>query len=144
MNAGFRFHHVTPVIAGMLLIACSSSPISRIDANRDAYDSWPVDIKSAVLNERVIKGMTPEQVETAWGKPTEIVSRASQAGIDEVWIYRKGGGASGVLKNTGLVLGTGIGGVNVGTGIGGGGSSTVTEENEVVFNDGVVVRVRDG
>lgn len=127
--------------AALLLVACSTSPVSRIDANREAYDSWPVEVKEAILGERVVKGMTPEQVEMALGKPTEVISRASRAGQDEVWVYRKGGGASSVLKNTGLSIGTGIGGVNVGTGMGGGRS--VTEEQEVVFRDGVVVRAEE-
>ena len=122
----------------LLAAGCASSPMSRIDEHRAKYESWPLDVQEAVLNGEARKGMTREQVEVALGKPTEIVSRS---GDDEVWVYRKGGGAgSGLLNNTGLSVGTGIGGVSVGTGIGGGGSRRTPEEEEVVFVNGVVVR----
>jgi hypothetical protein len=117
---------------------CATSTISRIDANRAAYESWPVEVQEAVLNGHVKPGMTPEQVEMSVGKPTEVVNRAVNAGDDEVWIYRKGGGSS-ALKNTSISLGGGIGGVNVGTG-GMGGGGAPEEEHEVAFQNGVVVR----
>lgn len=116
--------------------------MSRIDSNRARYESWPLEVQEAVLNGRARKGMTPEQVEMALGKPTEVVSRGA-AGEDEVWVYRKseGGTGSGLLKNTGVSLGGGLGGVNVGTGMrGGGGRGQTPEETEVVFSKGVVIR----
>ena len=122
--------------------ACSSSPISRIDANRAKYESWPLEVQQAVLNGRAIKGMTPAQVEMSLGKPSEIVTR-SASGDDEVWVYKKGGalgGLGGALKNTGVSIGTGIGGVGVGTSTGGGGMGPAPEEIEVVFRNGVVSR----
>jgi hypothetical protein len=130
--------------ATLLLVAvlagCSSSPISRIDANRARYESWPIEVQEAILNNEARKGMTPEQVEMALGKPTEVVTRSARAGEDEVWVYRKGSGVgSSLLKNTGLSVGGGVGGVSVGTGVGGGGRS-ISEEREVVFGNGVVVR----
>ena len=140
MNSGFRFPHIVPLFAALFVIACSTSPISRIDSNRDAYDTWPVEVKEAVLNQQAIPGMTPEQVEMALGKPTQVISRAGKSGVDEVWIYRKGGGGSSLLKNTGLSVGTNIGGVGIGTGMGGSGRSSVKDEQEVVFREGVVVR----
>lgn len=137
-STGFRFHHIAPLAAALFVIACSTSSITRIDSNRDAYESWPVDVQEAVLGQRAIAGMTPEQVEMALGRPTDVISRNSKTGIDEVWIYRKGGGAGSLLKNTGLSVGTNIGGVGVGTGMGGG--QSIQDEQEVVFRDGVVVR----
>lgn len=127
-------------IASLLAVCagCSTSPLSRIDANRDRYESWPVEVKEAVLAGEARKGMTREQVEVAMGKPSEVIYR----GNDEVWVYRKGGGlGSGLLKNTGVSVGTSVGGVGVGTGVPlGGGRRNVTEEEEVVFIDGVVTR----
>ena len=125
--------------AGLALAGCSSSPLSRIDSNRARYESWPIDVQEAVLNGEVKKGMTPEQVEMALGKPSQVISRSSRAGEDEVWVYRKGGTGSGLLNNTGISLGGGMGGVNVGTG-GGGRRASNAEEHEVVFGNGVVVR----
>lgn len=122
----------------------SSSPISRIDADRAKYESWPLDVQQAILNGEAIKGMTPEQVEMALGKPTQVVTRSAKSGDDEVWVYRKGGalsGLGGVLKNTGVSIGGGTGGVGVGTSVGGGGGGGPgPEEIEVVFRDGVVSR----
>lgn len=129
------------IVGCALLSACSSSPISRIDANRGRYESWPVEVQEAVLNGRAIKGMTKEQVEMALGKPTEVVSRSAKAGEDEVWVYRKGGGGlSSVLGNSGVSVGGGVGGVGVGVGGLGGGGRQTPEETEVVFANGVVIR----
>jgi hypothetical protein len=119
-----------------LFTACSTSPLSRIDANRAAYESWPLEVQDAVLNGHVKPGMTPEMVEMSVGKPSEVVNRAVKAGDDEVWVYRKGGSA---FKNTGISLGTSIGGVGVSSGGTPGGGST-EEEHEVAFQNGVVVR----
>lgn len=128
--------------SGLLLFAgCSTSPMSRIDANRGRYESWPIEVQQAVLNGRPIKGMTPEQVEMALGKPSEVVSRSAKGGDDEVWVYRKGsalGGLGGALS--GVSVGTGVGGVGVGTTVGGGNRRSNNEEIEVVFRDGVVSR----
>jgi hypothetical protein len=131
------------LLSGVLatLAACSTSPISRIDAGRDRYESWPLEVREAVLNGEARKGMTPEQVEMALGKPTEVVTRSARAGEDEVWIYRKGGGlGSSLLNNAGVSIGGGIGGVSVGTGTGRSNRGQTTEEREVVFGNGVVVR----
>lgn len=118
--------------------------MSRIDSNRARYESWPLEVQEAVLNGEARKGMTAEQVEVAMGKPTEVVSRSAKSGEDEVWVYRKGGGVgSGLLNNTGLSVGGGLGGVNVGTGMGGGRRQT-PDEREVVFSKGVVVRSDSG
>jgi len=126
------------LIAAALAGGCASSPMSRIDANRGAYESWPVDVQEAVLNGQAKKGMTREQVEMALGKPSEVVSRSS---TDEIWVYKKSGGVAPLLNNTGISVGTGIGGVGVGTTMGVPGSrSGASEDKEVVFENGVVVR----
>jgi len=129
--------------AALLLAGCSSSPMSRIDANREKYLAWPIEVQEAVLAGEARKGMTPEQVEMAMGKPSEVVTRSAGPGGEEVWIYRTGGGVgSGLLSNTGISVGAGTGGVSVGssTGIGGGRRGQTPEEREVVFAKGVVVR----
>ena len=132
---------VNSILTAMMLglVACSTSPMSRIDHGRAKYETWPLDVQEAVLNGEARKGMTREQVEMALGKPTKVVTR-SATGDDEVWVYRKSAVGSNILNNTGVSLGTGIGGVNVGTGIGGGAIRQTPEEKEVVFSNGVVVR----
>ncbi len=136
---------VTVLSLAVLLLAagCSSSPMSRIDANRARYESWPLEVQQAVLNGQAIKGMTPEQVEMSLGKPTEVVSRSAKGGDDEVWVYRKGGGSGGLGGAlSGVSVGAGTGGVAVSTStsVGGGRSRGNAEETEVVFRNGVVSR----
>lgn len=129
-----------PLVAGFVLAGCASSKMSRIDANRAVYESWPLEIQQAVLNGEVKPGMTPEMVRVSIGKPTQIESRPGKNGEDEVWIYRSGGGVGSLLGNTGLSIGGGVGGVNIGTDMGGRQSSAVADEREVVFQNGVVLR----
>jgi len=93
------------------LSACSTSTISRIDQDRARYESWPLDVQEGVLAGEARKGMTREQVEMALGKPTQIVSRSARDGDDEVWVYRKGTVGSSILRNTGVSIGGGVGGV---------------------------------
>lgn len=69
---------------------CSSPQFNRIDADRELYESWPLEVRQAVLDGRAEPGMTPEMVKMALGKPTEIVA-GSTAGGEEIWVYRKGG-----------------------------------------------------
>jgi hypothetical protein len=136
MNLSLRLR--TLALGGVLslLAACATSPISRIDSNRALYESWPVEVQEAVLNGQVKPGMTPEMVQMSVGKPSQVVNRSV---TDEVWVYKKGGSSS-LLKNTGISIGGGIGGVGVGTSTGGMGGGSVEEEHEVVFQNGVVVR----
>lgn len=129
---------------GSLLAACSTSPISRIDANRAVYESWPFDMQQAVLNGEVKTGMTPEMVEMTLGKPSQIDARTGSGGQDEVWVYKKGAGVGSLLGGSGLSIGGGIGGVNVGTGMGGRRRATGGDEQEVVFRNGVVTRSEGG
>lgn len=76
------------------IAGCSSSQMSRIDSNRNVYESWPLEIRQAVLDGKAEPGMTPDMVRMALGKPTEVVTRAGapNSGDDEIWIYRTGGG----------------------------------------------------
>lgn len=137
MNFLLRLRTPTLVSAVWFFAACSTSPLSRIDSNRALYESWPIEIQEAVLNKQVKVGMTPEMVQMAVGKPTEVVTRSVQSHDDEVWVYRTGGGGGGLLS--GVSIGGGAGGVSVG-GSSSGGSSSYPEEHEVVFRNGVVAR----
>lgn len=122
--------------------------MSRIDANRATYESWPIEVQEAVYHQRAIAGMTPAQVEMALGKPTSIDSRSGKDGLEEIWIYKKSsGGMPAILQNTSIGLGGSIGGVGVGTStpIGGGRSRAPSdaEDQEIVFKNGVVLRGSD-
>jgi hypothetical protein len=85
----------TPRFCLLLALAiaggCSSPQFRRIDSDRELYESWPIEIRQAVLEGKVEAGMTPDMVKMALGKPTEVVSRSVVPGEDEIWIYRTGG-----------------------------------------------------
>ena len=143
---------------------CSSPQFSRIESSRELYESWPLEVKQAVLDGKVEPGMTGEMVVVSWGQPSEVLSRSNGPHEDEIWIYRTTSGGdyiypSGPMtsgypsggigrSNPGIGVGVGAGGVSIGTGGGGGGISAapvmvrppVTTEREVVFRDGVVIR----
>jgi len=81
----------TGLVAAILLGGCASGQMNRIDANRDIYESWPLETKQAVLDGKVEQGMTPDMVKVAWGTPTEVVAAPGGGPGDEVWVYRSGG-----------------------------------------------------
>lgn len=139
IHVGHRF--CLALLTVLLAAGCASSPMSRIDANRALYESWPFEIQEAVLNGRVVVGMTPEMVQVVLGKPSQVMTRESRKGPEEVWIYKTSGGLN-LLKNSNISMGGSIGGVGIGgpIGGGGGGSEPVEDEKDVVFQNGVVVR----
>lgn len=110
----------------MLLVAgmtggCASSQMSRIDRNRDIYETWPIETRQAVLDGKVEPGMNPDMVRVAWGEPSEVT--VSPAG-DEIWVYAKGGDPGSVYYPPGSgVIGSGVGmgspGIGISTGRGG-------------------------
>ena len=125
---------------------CSSSQMSRIDRNRDIYETWPIEVRQSILDGKVEQGMTQDMVRVAWGSPTEVVQQGNTG--DEIWVYKSGGSDGSVLYpggypgggypgggypgagypgggGPGIVTGTGRGGTGIGLGgglgIGGGG-----------------------
>ena len=139
----FGLLHVS--LAILILAGCSNRPTSRIDANRALYESWPVEIQSAVLDGRAVKDMTPAMVRMALGEPTRIEPRSGYDKGEETWIYVKSSGSGLSLPNIGL--GGSIGGVGVssggrrGGGSRGSGGPSGAEEIQVVFQKGVVTSV---
>ena len=101
---------------------CASSQMSRIDRNRDVYETWPLEVRQSVLDGKVEPGMNPDMVRVAWGEPSEI--SVSPAG-DEIWVYAKGGDPGSVIYpgSTGMG-GVGVGGSGIGMGSTGIGIST--------------------
>ncbi len=108
--------------------------MSRIDANRAEYETWPIEVKQAVLDGRVEKGMTPRQVEVAIGKPANVEVRETRKGTQEVWTYKKGGGGS-PLKGSTVSIGT----YGVGVSTTAGGRNQYEETYTVVFENDAVV-----
>jgi hypothetical protein len=128
-----------------VLAGCASSTMSRIDSNRAEYETWPVEVQEAVLNKRVIQGMTPDQVTMSMGKPTSVENRPGKQNDQEVWIYKTGGGGlsglSGLPVNLGLGTSIGPVGVYSNKSLGGGSNGVSQEEqDEVIFENGAVVK----
>ncbi len=136
---------VGALAAALILTACSTSPMSRIDSNRAVYESWPVDVQEAVYRGQAIPGMTPQQVEMAMGKPTSIDSRAAKDGPEDIWTYKKSSTRlPAILENASIGVGTSVGGIGVGSSmpIGRGRSRAPSDadDQEIVFKNGVVLR----
>lgn len=161
------------LLAGCLgLFAGCASPSSpnaimdRVDANRNEYETWPFEIKEAVLSGQVLRGMDPTMVLVARGKPAERIDRGNG---DEVWVYRVRGenssGGSLLPRGSQITLGGGspsypgatypypgsgypsTGYPGGGSGIyippivlggGGGGNEVPEDEEEIVFHNGRV------
>ncbi len=79
------------LLGALLLSGCASGQMNRIDANRDIYETWPIETRQAVLDGKVEPGMLPEMVQVAWGKPTEVVASPGGGPGDEIWVYKRGG-----------------------------------------------------
>jgi hypothetical protein len=122
----------------LLSAGCASSsgpsPLARVNANRALYDTWPPEIKEAVLSQRAVPGMNPDMVRVALGKPAQVIPGSNPG--EEVWIYRHGAAEGG---NTSLQIGANLGGMQVGTGAGNV-ASPGDDAGEVMFKDGIVVR----
>jgi hypothetical protein len=137
-------------LAMVVMAGCGSptatSSLNRIDANRTLYESWPLPVQQAVLEQRVIPGMDTEMVHMALGLPDDVTTGANPRSgeTEEVWIYRQGGGGGGLggLRNTTISIGGGGGGVYVGGSrtLGGGGDPRLPAEDYVVWRDGRVIR----
>jgi len=118
--------------------ATSTTPMNRIDANRDEYEKWPLEVKQAVIDGRVEKGMTPKQVEVAVGEPSSKEIRTTRNGTQEVWTYKTKSSAGGGNPLKGSTVSVGTYGIGVQSGPLGN-SDAYVETFEVVFQDEVVV-----
>ena len=116
---------VAGLLAMGLLAGCSSSQMGRIDSNREIYESWPIEIRQAVLDAKVEVGMTPDMVQMAIGKPTEVVASPGGTG-EEIWIYRKGGVDDSMMGYPPSYPGAGYPGVGFPSSSGNGGTVGIT------------------
>ncbi len=149
---------LVPGLLCLLLVGCvttSSGPdtsagsiMKRIDANRAAFDSWPIQVQNAIFDGKAIKGMNAEQVRMALGEPLEVLAR----GQDEVWVYKRGeegdtgSGGGGLLRGTTVGMSSG-GGVYIGGSrstpsvpVGTPAPAGASVDDEVVFRRGIVIR----
>ncbi len=102
----------------VLLTACST-PQSRIDGNRAAFDRFPADAQEKIRTGRVDIGFTPEMVLIALGEPARKATIKNEHGEAEVWSYDDdrpqfsfgfGFGSFGSHSATGVGVATSTGG----------------------------------
>lgn len=132
-----RYSLCSSLLLVALLSACST-PDSRIDSNRAAFDQYPAAVQEKIRAGRVDVGFTPAMVRLALGEPNRTFTRKTETGEAEVWIYTDNkpaisfgiGYASGGSRSA-----TGIG---VGTSTGG---READEKARVEFRDGLVFAV---
>ncbi len=122
----------------MLALAGCASLDSRISKNQAAFDSWPVEVRSAIRAGQVKIGFTPEQVRVALGDPHRVYSRESEEGEAEVWAYFESGPK--------FSFGVGVGSGGYGGGMGGGvavsqSRNHLDEAKRIVFENGAVVAI---
>lgn len=127
------------LLSAALLIAACSSPSSRIEDRKSAYDSYPAEVQQKIAAGKVDIGFTKEQALIALGEPRRRFNRTSTAGSEEVWSYSSKTGPS-----FGFGLGLGGGSSNVGGGIGlSTYGSNADEKIRVVFVDGRVTAIEE-
>ena len=126
------------VLLPLMLVACST-PQSRIDSNRAAFDTYPPEVQQKIRNGTVDIGFTPDMVRMALGDPDHRYQRTTAGGQAEIWGY-----ASSSPR-----MSIGIGGFG-GSGHFGGGVGVSTSTGDygppadalrVVFDGGKVVAV---
>jgi hypothetical protein len=124
---------------------CASSQMSRIDRHRDIYETWPLEIRQAVLDGKVEPGMNVDMVRVAWGEPSEV--SASPSG-DEIWVYSRGGDPGSVYYPPGggpsYPAGSGYPGSGIGMGGSGIGISTGRGGTAIGTNTGIGMGVGGG
>ena len=86
MKHGFLF-----LLGVWLLTGCATSSIeSRRRERADGFATLSPEFKSLVNDGQIRRGMTPDAVYIAWGKPAQILQREDQQGVVTVWLYQGG------------------------------------------------------
>lgn len=105
-----------------LVVAGCSTVDSRIEKNREAFNTWPPAVKDKVVVGQIDIGFTADQVRTALGEPDRVFTRTTADGTSQVWSYRDRGPRFGFGVGVGMgsfgSRGGSFGGVSVGTGNG--------------------------
>lgn len=82
----------------LLLAACATAtPAGRVAKAPQLYEALPAGHKDAVLQGRMLEGMTPDAVYLAWGRPDRVSCGSRNGTPFELWqftelqpIYRSG------------------------------------------------------
>lgn len=126
-----------PLLSAAVLLAACSSPASRIDDQKSAYESYPAEVQQKLAAGQIGLGYTQEQALIALGQPRRRFNRTTATGSEEVWSYSARSGPS-----FGFGLGGGSGNVGGGIGLSTYGNNA-DEKMRVVFADGKVTAIEE-
>lgn len=51
------------------------------------HKDWDRQVCQAIVNHKILVGMTPDQVRTAWGRPERINRTVIPGRVSEQWVY---------------------------------------------------------
>ncbi len=75
----------------LVLTGCATSSIeSRRRERSAAYATLSPEMKSQVDQGQIRRGMTPDAVYIAWGKPSQVLQQEDQRGLVIFWLYHGG------------------------------------------------------
>lgn len=81
---------IVTLLTGTLLISgCVSTPESRVEENRNLFESFSASQKEIILKGEVDLDFTHEMVMMAAGLPDRKAKKRSREGSSEVWTYYK-------------------------------------------------------
>lgn len=99
-------------MSALMLAASCATPESRIGKHQAVFNSWPADVQEKVRAGKVEVGFTPEMVRVALGEPDRLVTRTTEHGAAEGWVYSD--------KSPRFSFGLGLGSAHGSTAVGGG------------------------
>jgi hypothetical protein len=76
-----------PCLVLVAVLTACSTPQSRIDSHRAAFEKFPSEVQEKIRAGRVDIGFTPEMVRMALGEPARQLTRKTEEGEVEVWVY---------------------------------------------------------
>ena len=131
-------YFLLPCLLIMAFLSACSTPDSRIESNRSAFDKLPAEVQTKIRAGRIDVGFTPEMVRLSLGEPARQLTRKSDKGEVEVWIYTDD------KPQISFGFGVASGGRHSGVGVGMETSTGGYEPDEKVrveFRDGLVVSI---
>jgi hypothetical protein len=79
------------MFVALTLVGCASSSIeSRRRERASAFATLPPETQALVNEGQVRRGMSPDAVYIAWGKPSQVLQQEDQRGLVLFWLYHGG------------------------------------------------------
>ena len=75
------------MLLGLTMLAGCSTPASRIEQNKELFNTFAPDVQTSIRQGKINIGFTRDMVYMALGKPERQYSRTTEAGQSEIWSY---------------------------------------------------------